>query len=136
MCSSDLTKSAFKDGARLLQEIELFEVSLVTIPANPFATVLTMKAQRTLGAIDAVKASEDGAVEALFEAVAALSEELAAKRPALSERNRMLVEAAKAALVGMFVAPQQEDAQVSEDDAKALRRVIGEFAALAASTKG
>ena len=75
-------------------------------------------------------------MEALFEAVAALSEELAAKRPALSERNRMLVEAAKAALVGMFVAPQQEDAQVSEDDAKALRRVIGEFAALAASTKG
>lgn len=37
----------FKDGVRLLKELELHEVALVTVPANPRAHVTSMKAIET-----------------------------------------------------------------------------------------
>jgi HK97 family phage prohead protease len=51
----DAIKKAYRDGARHLQEIKLFEVSLVTIGANPMAQVL------------AVKANDDDALEQHFQ---------------------------------------------------------------------
>jgi hypothetical protein len=38
-------KQAFKDGVRHLQEIKLYEVSLVTLAANPLAQVVTVKSE-------------------------------------------------------------------------------------------
>jgi HK97 family phage prohead protease len=41
----DVVKQAFKDGVRHLQEIKLYEVSLVTLAANPLAQVVTVKSE-------------------------------------------------------------------------------------------
>jgi hypothetical protein len=41
---------SFKDGARHLQEVKLWEVSLVTFPMLPSATVTSIKAGRTISA--------------------------------------------------------------------------------------
>jgi uncharacterized protein len=41
----DLIRREVKNGKRHLQEIKLYEVSLVTFPANPLATVTAVKSQ-------------------------------------------------------------------------------------------
>jgi uncharacterized protein len=42
----DTVQEAFKDGIRLLKEVRLWEVSVVTFPANPEALIASVKAEQ------------------------------------------------------------------------------------------
>lgn len=48
----DAKKDEFKDGKRLLHEVELWEMSVVTFGANPRATVTTVKNLAAVGDAD------------------------------------------------------------------------------------
>ncbi len=43
----EAVRSDFKDGMRILREIKLYEVSLVSIPMNPLAQVASVKQQQS-----------------------------------------------------------------------------------------
>ncbi len=138
-------KASFKGGVRQLQELKLFEISVVTIPMNPYTTVVGMKAQQVLGAIDGMKADEEGAVDALFDGIQSLTALLIEEQKAgrvLSARNLALVKEAYAALdklskAGAIDDPPPAEPEVAADDVKALRDLTSNLAAFAASiTKG
>jgi HK97 family phage prohead protease len=109
----DVTLSSFKDGVRQLQEIKLWEVSLVTIPANPLAGILGMK-------------SYEDVVGEMAEMVHLVTREVKAGR-VLSGRNIGLVKQAMEALAALIQAA--ENAPPAEDETEKARKAE-ELAAL------
>jgi len=67
-----VVKDAWEEGVRQLKEVKLYEVSVVTMPANEFATVTSVKAGRKISADSRMK------IEAALQSLEALLEEAGA----------------------------------------------------------
>ena len=86
----------YTDEGRLLKEIKLYEVSLVTVPANPMASVTSSKRMPLADQSDAVLA----AVKDYTDRLHALHDLRAKEGRVLSGENRSRIESAVEALAG------------------------------------
>lgn len=97
------------EGGVLLTDIELYEVSLVTVPANPKATVSAIKSGLPDGlSMDDAYETTLAVVEGLTSRVQSLSELRAEEGRALSQKHRDRVKAVCDALLALTPEPEPE----------------------------
>lgn len=122
----EVVKKATEAGLRHLKEVKVYEVSVVTFPANPMAQIVGVKAADfyALPAGDVFAIAASRASQLLDELLAAPTAERKAGR-VLSSANLSLAEAAINALSAL-VAAGRPAAPAQEDDAEKAADVLCE----------
>lgn len=122
----EVLRDEYVDEGRLLKEIKLYEVSLVTVPANPLASVTSSKRMPLADQSDAVLA----AVEDYIDRLKRLHDLRVKEGRVLSGENRKRIETAIDALAGAQTALKDLLAasdKPNTDDAKALQHLYAEW---------